>query len=245
MPVLSDFSPSRNLNVLTNSTLGLNTIYMQPFSLGNSLYASRLNMFASVATTLQAANTTGSAGMTISAALYSRLGSASSDQIGTIWTGSQYISASMNSNTALSVANPTGLGSASTSLATSNASTYVATNVGGFREFAFAVGQTLAPGEYWFAAAFSSASSNNSLIFGASILQETYSNQIAFQPFGGASSASNASSPQFNNGLGVYSATSGAFPATMALTGAIITNPVTGISPVFNISGWATNASEL
>lgn len=244
-PILNDFRPvTPDQNVLTNSTLGLNTIYIRPFQCPASVGISRLNMYASIATVFSASNATGSGGFTLSAAIYSRLGTGSSDQIGTIWSGSQYLQFSNSSNSNLTFSSPTGLGSASTTFVTSNASTYMATNIGGYREFVFPATLTLAPGQYWFACGNSVASANASFSLGASVLQATYSNQIAYQPFGGASSASNASYPQFNEGLGSYSATSGAFPATVGLTGGQILNGITGINPVFNLSNWATNASE-
>lgn len=244
---LSEWSPSRGLNLLSNSSLGQNSLYFVPFDIQNPVYASRVNLFASIGTTFSNSNATGSAGLTMSAALYS-LGA--QDQINSFWSMSAFMAISNSSDTALSVSQPNGISnsgqvsSISTTFATSNASTWLATSMGGFRVVPLPANLTLNPGRYWLAFAQSSTSANASFRMAASYLQETVSNQINFQPFGGASSASNASSPQVNRGLGTYSATTGGFPSSIGLTaGAILGAPTMGI-PYFNFSGFATNASE-
>ena len=253
--VVNQFTPTKQDNsILTNSTLGQNTLYFVPFDVNVSVNASRINFYASIATVFSASNATGSAGLTFSAALYSRgtgTGTATaSDGLATFWSGSAFVQFSNSSNTNLTVTQPNGLTSnsvatLSTTFANANASTWLATSVGGFREIPMPVGLTLSPGRYVLAFAQSATSANASFVVNASWMQNTYSNQIAFAPFGTNSVASNASWANFNDNLGTYSATSGAFPASVAITGSLILGSPIMTAPMFNFSGYATNLSEL
>lgn len=250
-PILSQYAPSRGANMLTNSTLGQNSLFFFPFDVMQSVDAYRLNVYMSVSTAISASNETASAGVTMSAALYSQGTGASTDQINTFWSASAFLSMNWSSNSNATFGHPLGISnslavsSVSTTFATSNASTYLATSMGGFREVAFPVSLTLPPGRYWYAFAQSSDTGGTAdFALKCSYLIETASNQIAYQPFGGASSGSNASYPQFNQGFGTYSATSAAFPATVGLTGGQIHGAPVGTYPYFNVSAFATNASE-
>ena len=253
---ISEFMPSRGINSpLTNSTLGIGTVYFVPFDVPQVLSAYRLNVYASIATALSALNSTGSAGLTLSAAIYSRgaaSATASSDNIYSFWSGSQFVSFSNSSNSNLTVAQPAGISasnavsSISTTLATANASTWLATSVGGFREFVFPVSSLIQPGRYWFALQYSQAAATSATFnVAASILQETYSNQIAWQPWGTNSSASNVSFPNILEGMGAYTATTTAFPGTIPLTAAAITAAPIQTAPIFAFSAYTTNLSEL
>jgi hypothetical protein len=252
-PVVSAFTPARpGNNLLTNSTLGQNSLFIYPFDVPVSLSAYRLNQYISVLTSISASNETASAGVTMSAALYSQGTGTQTDQIASFWSCSAFISMAWSSNSNATFGLPAGISnslavsSISTTFAATNASTYLATSIGGFREVPMPVSLVLSPGRFWYAFAQSSATGATAdFALKCSYLQETASNQINYQPFGGASSASNASYPQIAEGFGTYSATTGAFPATIALTGGVILGAPIGTYPFFNISAFTTNASDL
>ena len=69
---MSEYEPIQATGVLTNSTLGHLSVYMVPFYLDDEVYVSRVNFFVSVGTSMSADAATGSGGITLSAALYSR-----------------------------------------------------------------------------------------------------------------------------------------------------------------------------
>lgn len=246
---LLQIAPSAMNSPLTNSTLGVGTVYMRPFRLQCTASLHHINVFASIATTFSNSNATGSAGITLSAALYSRGTGASSDNIYSFLSCSAYWAFSNSSDTALTLSVPVGISNSiamstiSTGLATSDASKYLATTVGGFRAVPMPFSATLAPGEYYFALQYSKTSANASFNMAMSILQETYSNQIAYAALGVASIASNASVPNFNLGLGAYSATTNAFPSAIPLTASAITGAPVMTTPAFVGWGYTTNAS--
>lgn len=253
--IINEFVPYAASSILSNSTLGQNTLYYVPFDVDINLNAQRVNFFVSVATTFNNANSTATAFMIHSAAIYSRQsGTANSNIISQIWSQSCLISVSMTSGTAMSFtafSGITGLGTSASiatytsTLATSNASTFLATSLAGFREFALPVGLTLTPGRYWLAFAQSTASANATLVLGASIAQQTLANHVAYQPMGTASSASNASTPNLMAGMGTYSATSGAFPTTINLNASVILGAPSMTLPFFNFSGYPTGTAFL
>jgi hypothetical protein len=239
---------------LTNSTLGLNTLYYQSFYLPEGCAASRLNLFASFATTMSATNLNLSCGQTISAALYhAGPGTGSDSAISTVWSGSAYWNFVMSSNSNLSVTYPAGFTNggvltSSKTLATSNASTFMATSIGGFREIPLPIaGLTLGAGHYWLAVAqSSSADTAGTFQVALSVLQQTAGGQIGWMPLAGASSVSGSG---FGIGapMGTYSATSGAFPVSFPMTSinVLFKPPVTAVMPYFELMNVPLGASNL
>lgn len=255
---VSEYDPYQQCGALasmvTNSTIGQNSIYFQPFDLPQDLYAYRLNLFASVAQGHSNANSTGRAGYTISAALYSRGTGTNTNRIETFWSGTAGMSLTQNSNTQIEatnlagISNSTQVSTVATAISSSNASTYALNSMGGFRVIPLPISSNLTPGRYWLAVANSTTSSNAGVVtLNCSVMQVTsVSNYIAFRPFGTVSAASNVSWPALRPGLGTYSATSGAFPATVPLTTDHIRAAVVSVPAiVFNLSGYTTNASAL
>ena len=236
---------------VTNSTLGQNSLYFQPFDVYWPISASRLNLYVSVATGMSAGNSTGRAGYTISAALYSRGTGASTDRISSFWSMTAGMSATQNSNTQLVMTNLAGIlnsgavSTVGTTLSTSNATTYMQNSVGGYRVIPLPLSTNLTPGRYWLAVANSTTSSNAGVVtLNCSVIQVTNSLTLAFRPFGTSSAASNASFYGVPDGQGTYSATSGGFPGSVPLTSDSIRMGATNFAPYFNISGYTnvTNA---
>jgi hypothetical protein len=240
--------------LLTNSTLGQNTLYFQPFDTPDDLNAYRLNLYVSVATTVTAGNSTGRGGYTISAALYTRGTGTNTDRISSFWSGTAGMSMTMNSNTQLvitnlaGILNSTAVSTVGTSLSTSNATTYPLNSMGGYRVIPLPISSSLTPGRYWLAVANSTTSSNaGACVLGCSVMQFTSgSNNIAFRPFGTSSAASNVSYQGLYPGLGTYSATSAAFPGSVAISTDHIRGGLTGVTlPAFAISGYTTATNIL
>ena len=247
--ILGDMNPQA---MVTNVTLGQNSLYFVPFDLQAPLNAYRLNLFMSMATTNSAANSTGKGGFTISAALYSVGAGASTDRINTFWSGTAGFAVTQNSNTqivatnVIGISNSTQVSSVGTSISSSNATTYPANSMGGFRALALPISSTLTPGRYWLAVANSTSSSNAGVcLLNASIMQMSMSNFIAFRPFGTSSAASNASFYPYMPGAGTYSLTSAGFPASIPLTSDSIRISPTYVLPYANFSGYTTGTNLL
>lgn len=243
---LKEVSPTPGTGFITNSVLGQNSLYFQPFDLVEAISANRLNLFLSVATTISNGNSTGRGGYTISAALYTRGTGTATDRMSRMWSASAPLSISMTSNTAISVTNIVGIKN-STAVSTTqhtvqnaNASTYVRDSVGGYRALALPVSSFLPPGRYWLAVANSSTSSNAGVcMVQCSVLQQTNNNAFAYKPFGTSSGNTNAGFGLAAGGAGTYTVTSGAFPATVALTTNHIATAGTAVLPYFNLSNAA------
>jgi len=242
---LSQFDPLGSNTMVTNLTLGQNSIYFVPFDVPQYLSAYRINFFFSVATTVTASNTNGGGGYTQSAAIYVRDTGTNSTRMTSQWSGSWGISSTVSSNTQINITyanginNSTSVSTASTGLSTSNATTFPASSIGGFRAVPLPISSTMTPGRYWLAVA-NSVSSNASYAVNCSVMQYTLSNNIAFRPFGTSSAASNASFYAIKEGMGTYSATSGAFPGTVILNSDSIRAGLTASLPYFNFSGYTT-----
>jgi hypothetical protein len=251
-PILKEYSPTPGTNFVTNSTLGQNSLYFQPFDLPVGMTANRINFYLSVATTISAGNSTGRGGYTLSAAIYTHGSGTQSDRIGTLWSGSAGISISMTSNTAITVTNVVGILNSTAvsttrySTADANATTYVANSVGGYRVLGLPISSTMTPGRYYLAVANSTTSSNAGVcIVNCSVLQQTNNNAFAYKPFGTSSVASNIGYGLPPGPVGTYSAVSAAFPATVALTTDNIKGAGTVFMPYFNLSGITTSVNTI
>lgn len=251
-PSAKELSPNPGTGFISNSTLGQQSIYFQPFDLLQPVSANRLNLFLSVATTISAGNSTGRGGYFISAALYTRGTGTASDRLNSMWSMSAPISMSMTSNTAISVTYPNGILN-STAVRTSvystadvNASTFVQSSLGGYREVPFPISSIMSPGRYWLAVGNSSVSSNAGVcVVNCSVLQQTNNNAWAYKPFGTSSVASNIGFGLPAGAAGTYSAVSAAFPATVALTTDHIKGAGTVVLPYFNISAATTSVNTI
>lgn len=250
-PQMLALDPFMNAPV-TNSTLGLSTIYLVPFDVPYEMSASRVNFFLSIAATFSGAPANSTAWLAMGYGLYTRMTGASSDRISLATSYSlSYLSASASSSTRLSVTNYIGLSNA-TSHSTSQygvqnatVSDYLGSSIGGFRVLALPLNMTLAPGRSWMGISIQSASQGASLIFGHSILQHQYSNNLAYRVLGAVSAASNASFYNVSEGLGIYSAQSAAFPNSIPLTSDSIRGANVQTIPYFNFSGVGTAAGIL
>jgi hypothetical protein len=252
---MSEYEPHQLPGMITNSSLGQNSIYFVPFYVRKGVYASRVNFFASVGTTWSNSNNTRSAGITFSAAIYSRH-LASQDKISRMWSGTFAISGAGSSFTRLTITNVVGIAdsqSVSTtnfSSSASNMSTYLRDSVAGYRVWALPINSSFTPGRYWMAVAASTTMSGatNRFAIKASIAMQTLGNvaHIAYAPVGTSSAASNASSQQAAwIGAGTYSATSAAFPAEVVIDSDSIRPGLTLTLPYFNFSGYDTALSKL
>ena len=252
--VMSEYEPISGSAILTNSSLGQNSLYFVPFYVSKDVFVSRINFPVSVGTTVSAGNNTGRGGITFSAALYTRH-TASEDRITSFWSGSLAITGNKGSNTALTLTNVVGLSNSTavstvqTTIQDANATTYMAQSVGGYRMWCLPVSTSMTPGRYWLAVAASTTGSSNQARFAvkASVGMQTIGGaaQIGYVPVGTSSSASDISIGRIQQGAGVYSATSGAFPGSVALTATDITAGLTLTHPYFNLSGLDTASSIL
>ena len=252
LPSLSEFNPYPGTGFISGSSLGAQTLYFVPFDItGNQLSAYRLNLYLNLLTTYQASNSTGSAGYTISAALYSKPTN-STDRIATFWSMSAPWKITLSSNTQLyasnlvGISNSTQVSTVGTSISNANASTYLANSMAGFRVVPLPVSSTLTQGRYWLAVANSSASANVVGVLGGNVLMQTVAN-VLFAPVGTSSQASNANnawSPAYPGG-GTYSAVSAAFPASVPLTSDSIRGGGTLTFPFFNFSAYTTSVGSI
>jgi hypothetical protein len=233
-------------NLVSNSILGQNSLYFFPFEVPAALSAYRINFFVSVAAAVVASNSTGSHGQTLSAALYARE-AAQTNRITSFWSASAFIRANFSSNTNISVTHPVGI-SNSSAVSTSqygvnatNASTYLASSLAGFRMIPMPISSTITPGQYWLAFA-RSGTSTNAHTMSLSFLQYQATNILAFAPFGTSSSASNAGLYGIR-AVGTYGTTSGAFPGSVTVT-QIRPTPAATV-PYFNFSAYTTAVTGL
>jgi hypothetical protein len=250
-PVASQFDPVRAAPV-TNSTLGQSTLYFFPFDNGDMLSASRVNFFHSIAFTYSGAPANSTAWLAAGYGLYTRGTGASTDRISLLTSYSMaYISGSASSSTRLSVTNYWQVSNGTTHSTTQygqnnvTAGTYLTSSIGGFRVVAFPVSSLLTPGRYWLGYSVQSSSQGASLIFGHSVMQAQFSNQLAFQPFNVVSAASNASFWDASNGFGIYSAQSAAWPNSIPLTSDSIRAALVNTVPIFNFSGISQSSNIL
>jgi hypothetical protein len=258
---MSEYEPHNLGGLITNSSLGQNSLYFVPFYVRKGMYASRVNFFMSMNYVVSANSATKSAGYTLSAAIYSRRVD-SQDKLSSLWSGSAAITGNFSSNTRISITNLVGISNSTavsyanyTTNAT-NATTYMLNSVAGYRVWAIPINSSFTPGRYWMAIAASTTGYSNSarMNIRGSIGMHTLGNvaNIAYMPVGVTSQASNNNSAANNTaqlgpwlGAGTYSATSGGFPAEVVLDHDTIRAGLTLTLPYFNFSGYDTQSSKL
>lgn len=250
-PQISEFDPYRNPPV-SNSSLGNGTVYFAPFDVPHEVSASRVNFFLSLTHTFSGAPNNSTAWIAAGYGIYTRMSGTGSDRISNLTSYSlSYVSGSVSSSTRLSVTNYIGLSNA-TSHSTSqygvqNASVtdYLGSSIAGYRVLALPLNLTLTPNRYWMGFSVQSSSQGASFILGHSVLQNQYSNNLAYRVIGAVSAASNASVYHVTAGLGTYSATTAAFPVSIALTNSDIRGANVQTIPYFNFSGVSTSSNIL
>jgi hypothetical protein len=242
---ISEFNPYA-MNFITNVSLAQNSIYFYPFDLPLPLSAYRLNLFASITYVYSASNNTRSAQHVWQAGLYTKM-TDSTDRISQLWSGSVSMGFTGSSHTRLQVTHPAGIAnstlfsSSSTSFITSNATTYLANSVAGQRVIHFPMSLLLTPGRYYLAVANTSASANAQGVLSVSMLVQTHQTNMAYQPFGTSSSASNAALHIPFQGAG----TRGAWANSVALTGGGINGMIALTIPFANFSGYTVGTAYL
>ena len=222
---ISDWNPPwAHTAALTNSSLGQNTLYFVPFDLFCHVSASRINFFPNINITLSTANSTGSARIGMAYALYTHGTGASTTHISRLTSYSlTLIHASYSTTTRFSATHYIGLSDV-TSHSTSQvatqvaaAGTYPASSLNGHRVVGLPVNSTLAPGRYWVGLVVSTEAAGG-MGASASVHFVAVNGVPEVRPFGTSSAATNASVFRALQGWGSYSATSGGFPDTIALT---------------------------
>lgn len=236
----------------TNSSLGQNTLYFQPFDLPYYLSASRINFYISISGALSAGNSTGTCRQGFGYALYTRNMTGAASQTLSLLTSYSltHLSHSMNSNTQYAATHYFGLSNAAshstqqTGLSTSNATTYLSTNINGPRVLALPLNSVMTPGRYWLAVAVSTVT-GNAMTNNLSVQMTSIGVVGAAYHFGSASAATNASVFRAQQGWGSYSATSAAFPNSIGYSTDAIRHPVAMTAIHFDIRGFGTSTNQL
>lgn len=236
----------------TNSSLGNGTLYFQPFDVGDNISGSRINFYISYSGAMSAVGaSTGTCWVNIGYAIYTRgqAGATNSDRMGTLTSyEATILSQSMNSNTQYAATHYIGLSDATshstvqTAISNANASTYQVTNLNGGRVIALPLNTILTPGRYWLG--FSNrTTAGNAMTNNISVQITSVGVQPEIRIFGQASSATNASVFRALQGWGSYSATSTAWPATIALSTDNIRAAVGQTLVHFDIVGYGTSTN--
>jgi hypothetical protein len=245
---MSRFSPPWAMSgIATNSSLGQSTLYFQPFDVDQYLYASRINFYVSFSGALSAGNSTGSCSNRIGYALYTM----NASTLSRLTSYSMVlVSHTMSSNTRyhathyLGLSDITSHSTRQTAISSSNASTYLATNLNGFRVVMMPVNSTLTPGRYWLGVSVQTTA-GNAMTNGLSVGMTSVGVQPQINPWGQASSASNASLFRPMQGHGFYSAQSAAWPDAVNYTTDNIRANVAQTLVHFNIMGTGTATNYL
>lgn len=237
---ISSWSPPWAISgMATNSSLGQSTMYFMPVDIPDYLYASRINFYVSMSGALSAGNSTGTCSAGIGYALYT-LNSVSLSRLTSY--SAQIHSMSMNSNTQFAATHYFGISDVTshstlqTAISNANASTYLATNMNGLRVIALPVNSTLTPGRYWLGMSVQTVA-GNAMTNNLSVAHTSVGVQPHINAMGTSSGASNASVFRMMQGLGSYSAQSGAWPNTIAYTTDAIRAPVAQSLIHFQIVG--------
>ena len=201
---------------------------------------------------MSAGNSTGTCRQGFGYALYTRdMTGAASRTLSLLTSYSvTHLSHSMTSNTQYRVTHYFGLSDVTshstfqTVFSTSNASTYLATNINGPRVLALPLNSVMTPGRYWLAVAVSTVA-GNAMTNNLSVQMTSIGVVGAAYHFGTASAATNASVFRAQQGWGSYSATSNAFPNSIAYSTDAIRHPVAMTAIHFDIRGFGTSTNQL
>ncbi len=251
-PVASEYDPFPGQQPITNSTLGVSTLYFAPFEVAHMISASRVNFFHSVGTTLSGAPANSTAWLGAGYGLYTRMTGTGTDRMSLLTSYSMsYISASASSSTRFSATNYWQISNGTTHSTSqygtqdATASNYLISSLAGFRVVAFPISSLLTPGRYWMGYSAQVSNQGASLVLSHTVLQYQFSNNLAFRPFNVSSVASNGSNWGANIGAGVYSAQSAGWPVSIALTTTAISLAPIVTFPMFNFSGISQSSNVL
>lgn len=254
--VLSEFMPYQQLPVVTNSSnaFGNSSIYFVPFDIHQSLYVDRVNVFHSLATTSSNASAiTGSISYMVG--LYERQTGTNSSRVTLLTSNEAYIGFSLSA-TSVSIIIPDGRNSNSITYYTYNnasAASQVTTAVrdllAGPRAFQIPIMSTMSPGHYWLGYGMKSTHGTGSASWNLRASQHYQSiSGMGYMPYGStytSLASNNATARPPMAGMGSFSAQSAAMPNSAALNGTDIKFGTAMLIPLFNLSGWTTNASNL
>lgn len=252
-PGISDFvAPWAWSGRGTNSSLGQNTLYFMPVDIHEELSASRINFYPNISISLETGNSSGTGRFGIGYGIYTRGTGASSERISLLSSYSMtFISHSNSSNNSVSLTHAFGLSDATshstftTTFATSNASTYVATNLNGHRALPMPLNLMMTPGRY-FLGVMVSRTATSAVANSLSMHITSVGVQPEVRGLGFASAATNASVFRGGlQGLGSYSATTNAFPNSIALSTDNIRAAVNATLVHFDIKGYGYSSNVL
>ncbi len=252
-PVASEYDPFPGQQPVTNSVLGLSTLYFYPFEVEHMVSASRVNFFHSLAFSYSGVvPTNASCKLAGGYGLYTRMTGTGTDRISLLTSYSMdYFSGIASSSTRLSVTNYWQVSNGTTHSTTQygvndvTAGTYLSSSIGGYRVLAYPMSTLLTPGRYWMGYSVQNAASTNSFSLAHTVLQYLFSNNIAFRPFNVTTVASNGSNWGANVGAGVYTGQSAAWPVSIALTTTAISLAPIITVPMFNFSGISQSSNVL
>jgi hypothetical protein len=171
-----------------------------------------------------------------------------------LWSGEAYFGIQAEA-TSVSVIHPNGFGN-STSIVYSTfqnaavgsgGTTYLRDSVGGLRVMQIPISSTMTPGHYYLGFGIKSTHGTGtaSWNFRASHHYQSISH-VGYRRWGEQSVASNATGAKPAWRLaGSFSAQSAALPATVGMNATDVKMMTNMVWPLFNISGWATNASNI
>jgi hypothetical protein len=230
---MSAFEPQPPTNT-GFSSLGQNSIHFAPFILANPVALSRLNLFASC-NMASGATASEAVSASLSFALYGR-DPAATNRITRITSGSASGYQSANSNTSAAIVWAAGTNTISQS------STNGINLTGGFTGQKIAtvpLTTTLTQGEYWAAVGMSTNSAGSAAAGSYSMLFNSGGMTNASFGYMGlpATNSSTYATAGLLQGVGTYSATSGAFPASVSLSEI---NNRSNVRPYFNLMNYAT-----
>jgi hypothetical protein len=226
-PVLSYWEPREFNHHISFQSLGQNSLWFFPLQLPAAISISRLNMVLSLSCAT-GATASEQVGLTQSIALYSRA-AGTSQSLSQIFSTSHTARQSANSNASWLV-NWNGNSAISVGVALSGAMT-------GQKIQTFPMATFLSAGEYWLAFAMSTSSVGSSVALQVShaVITGITNNSFGYPGFTLSSAAT--LNPMIEP-MGTYSATSGAFPATVHVS------QVNGMSsqdiPYFNFANFGT-----
>lgn len=252
-PGISDFvAPWAWSGRGTNSSLGQNTLYFMPVDIDEQLSASRINFYPNISISLETGNSSGTGRFGIGYGIYTRGTGASSERISLLSSYSMtFISHSNSSNNSVSLTHAFGLSNVTshseftTTFATSNASTYVVTNLNGHRALPMPLNLMMTPGRY-FLGVMVSRTATSAVANSLSMHITSVGVQPEVRGLGFASAATNASVFRGGlQGLGSYSATTNAFPASVALSTDNIRAAVNATLVHFDIKGYGYSSNVL
>lgn len=194
-------------------SLGQNSLYLYPFQLEDQLTVDHVKM--PIMVTNSSTNVASiQKGYTYRFGIFTRV---NSTQISQLYSTSHTLAASHNSNASWMISIITAIGNSTSynTLTASSAGLNLSASLHGPREFIMPVSTLLTPGEYWVGLVASTSS-----VGGAGAILNLSNIAVALQTFNRPGLSTNSTNRAFYNnlGMGLYSATTGAIPASIGMT---------------------------